>query len=70
MTTPKLIIIIAKLRLMISSGIRRLKASVSSRDRIVEITEKNKTPKVTVLIPPAVPAGEPPINIRIIGYEL
>ena len=46
-------------------GIDLCNKDVSSLFLIVAIAEATKTAAVTVLIPPAVPVGEPPMNIRI-----
>ena len=46
-------------------GIDLCKRDVSSLLLMVAIAEAIKTAAVTVLIPPAVPVGEPPINISI-----
>ena len=43
-----------------------LKSTVSSLFLIAERADAARIIIVTVLIPPAVPTGEPPINIRII----
>jgi len=40
------------------------KSVTSSRFLIEEMTVAKSTARVTVLIPPAVPTGEPPINIK------
>lgn len=50
----------------ISVGILLLKATTSSSPLITDRVVSTKTPKVVVLIPPPVEAGEPPININII----
>ena len=46
-------------------GIDLCKREVSSLLFMVAIAEATSTAAVTVLIPPAVPVGEPPINMRI-----
>ena len=55
---------------IICFGIFRLKISASFLFRIVAIADKIRTTKVTVFTPPAVPTGEPPINIRIIDINI
>ena len=48
-----------------SSEMRRPKSAALFLFRIVAKAEQIKTATVTVLIPPAVPTGEPPMSIRI-----
>ena len=49
-----------------SSEMRRPKSVALFLFRIVANAEQTRTAIVTVFIPPAVPTGEPPINIKII----
>ena len=51
--------------LMDVSEIRRLNIVALFLLRIVAKAEQKRTAMVTVLIPPAVPTGEPPITIKI-----
>ena len=61
----KVIIVIVSADRMLSIASFRPKHSVSLCPLRTEMTVRATSAKVVVLIPPAVPAGEPPINIRI-----
>lgn len=52
--------------LVMKSSRRLPNTSVDFLLRNVVMTERTKTAKVVVLIPPAVEPGEPPISIRLI----
>ena len=57
---------IAEHLFMVALLICLLKTETEFLPFITEIVESSKTAKVTVFMPPAVPTGEPPMNISII----
>ena len=62
--TPKLTAKIDSARRTAISLTLRANISVSRRPLIMETTVNTSTAIVVVLIPPAVPDGDPPINIK------
>src|SRR5690606_3213669 len=49
------------------SAMLRANTSVSRRARIVATTDNSSTDSVVVLMPPAVPPGDPPMNISVMS---
>ena len=63
-TVAKLVAVTARAFPVAPEGKVRLKTETLLRFLRVDQADKSRTAKVTVLMPPAVPTGEPPMNIK------